>query len=283
MKKKVCLVLMLAVLLTVAMAQMAWAAGGYASGSYELQGSNGQTFKLDFSAARMEKRTVTLCQDLPTLEGDYIHHAQEQVVNFTVLRRGSRIRISSGLADVGNSSLYVPMGDLYYENGAYHFVEGDYESAKMYAGTADDNFASRDGFMTPYVDDAGNPIAFILEDNGSQRIKIKLNGKRLSFPQAPYMANDTTMVPMRAIFEALGAGVEYDAASQKITAQRNDVTIELVLGEKTAKKNGEGIALDAPAVTKNGNTMVPLRFVAEALQAQVDWDNASQTISITLQ
>ena len=113
-------------------------------------------------------------------------------------------------------------------------------------------------------------------------IKIMLNGSPLAFTEAPYMANGTTMVPMRVIFEALKAEVNYDAATQKITATKGDTVIELVLGQKSAKKNGQAINLDVAAATRNGNTMVPLRFVAEALSAKVDWDNASQTVSITL-
>lgn len=116
----------------------------------------------------------------------------------------------------------------------------------------------------------------------SSNIKIMLNGLPLAFNEAPYMANGTTMVPMRVIFEALKADVNYDAATQKITATKGDTVIELVIGQKSAKKNGQAINLDVAAVTRNGNTMVPLRFVAEALNAQVDWDNASQTVSITL-
>lgn len=116
----------------------------------------------------------------------------------------------------------------------------------------------------------------------SSNIKIMLNNSPLAFNEAPYMANGTTMVPMRVIFEALQAEINYDSASQKITATKGDTVIELVLGQKSAKKNGQTINLDVAAVTRNGNTMVPLRFVAEALNAQVDWDNANQTVSITL-
>ncbi len=284
MKKKIFTVLALAVMLALSMAPAAWAAGGYASLTLTADIGTGMPGKVDFSAMKMTKTTVTMCEDRPTSEeGVYIHNEYSQGVTLITLRRGSRVRISSGLAEVGSSSLYIPFVNVIYENGAYHFVDGDRDSAKLYAGTADDNFAVREGFMSSGIDEDGNRILIVLEDDGSQKIKIKLNGKRLNFPQAPYMANDTTMVPMRAIFEALDAAVEYDAASQKITATKGDTVIELVLGEKAAKKNGEGIALDAPAVTKNGNTMVPLRFVAEALQAQVDWDNASQTITITLE
>jgi len=96
------------------------------------------------------------------------------------------------------------------------------------------------------------------------------------------MTNGTTIAPMRMIFEAMEAEVNYDAVTQKITATKGDTVIELVIGQKTAKKNGQTINLDVPAVTQYGSTMVPLRFVAEALNAQVDWDNATQTVIITL-
>lgn len=127
--------------------------------------------------------------------------------------------------------------------------------------------------------DINNGLGFIKQ--AEKPIAVILNGSQLSFTQAPYVANDVTLVPMRAIFEALNADVNFDAASQKITATKGDTVIELVLGQKAALKNGQTINLDVAADTKNGSTMVPLRFVAEALQASVDWDNSSRTITIT--
>ncbi len=127
--------------------------------------------------------------------------------------------------------------------------------------------------------DVNNGLGFIRQ--AEKPISVILNGSRLSFTQPPYVANDVTLVPMRAIFEALNASVDFDAASRKITATKGETVIELVLGQKSAIKNDQTINLDVPADTRNGSTMVPLRFVAEALQAQVDWDNANRTITIS--
>ena len=127
--------------------------------------------------------------------------------------------------------------------------------------------------------DINNGLGFIRQ--AEKPISVILNGSRLSFTQPPYVANDVTLVPMRAIFEALNASVDFDAAGRKITATKGETVIELVLGQKSAIKNGQTINLDVPADTRNGSTMVPLRFVAEALQAKVDWDNASRTITIS--
>lgn len=111
-------------------------------------------------------------------------------------------------------------------------------------------------------------------------IAVYLDGEQLSFSQNPYVANGVTMVPMRAIFEALGATVNYDAAAKKIFAQKGDTAIELVLDNKTATVNSETKTLDAAATAKSGSTLVPLRFVAEALQTAVNWDGASRVITI---
>lgn len=205
----------------------------------------------------------------------------------------TNITIPDNVTNIGNAAfsncgnlkkITIPISVTNIGNDAFYNCKG--LKNVYYAGTQNDWKNIIIGEDNEYLTNA--TIHFSSKSNNNintnnSNIKIMLNGKPLSFSQAPYMANDTTMVPMRAIFEALGAAVEYDADSQKITATKGDIVIELVLGEKAAKKNGEGIALDAPAVTKNGNTMVPLRFVAEALQAQVDWDGVTQTISITLE
>lgn len=127
--------------------------------------------------------------------------------------------------------------------------------------------------------DINNGLGFIKQ--AEKPISVLVNGRQLSFSQAPYVANGVTLVPMRAIFEALSADVNYDAASQKITAAKDETVIELTLGQKTAVKDGQTIELEVAAASRNGSTMVPLRFVAEALQANVEWDGASRTVTIT--
>ncbi len=113
-------------------------------------------------------------------------------------------------------------------------------------------------------------------------ISVVLNGNELSFEQPPYIENGTTRVPMRKIFEALGATVDYNASTKTITAKKGDTSVELVAGASSAKINGKQTALSASVTNKNGSTMVPLRFVSEALGAEVAWDGTSRTITINL-
>ena len=114
-------------------------------------------------------------------------------------------------------------------------------------------------------------------------ISVILNGNELSFDQPPYIENGTTMVPMRAIFEALGASVDYDAETKTITANKGSTIIELTTGASTAKVNGREKTLASPVANKNGTTMVPLRLVSEALGAEVSWDGESKVVTINLE
>lgn len=119
-----------------------------------------------------------------------------------------------------------------------------------------------------------------VEKAAGQKITVMLNGNALAFDEPPYIENNTTRVPMRKIFETLGANVEYDAETKTVTAVKDDTVIKLVTGALTAEINGEKITLAAPVENKNGTTMVPLRFVSEALGAEVNWDGNSKTITI---
>lgn len=111
-------------------------------------------------------------------------------------------------------------------------------------------------------------------------IRVFLDGQQLSFDQPPVIVGGSTLVPMRAIFEALGATVNWDAASQMVTATKGDTTIKLIIGMQTAQVNGHETALSQPAQLMGGRTMVPLRFVAEALNAEVKWDGGTRSVII---
>ena len=119
------------------------------------------------------------------------------------------------------------------------------------------------------------------EEKDPNEIAVYLNGEKMSFDADPYIENGTTRVPMRAIFEGLGADVNWDNDKKLVTAEKDGVEIKLTIGEETALVNGAENKLLVPAEIKNSRTMVPLRFVSEALGAKVDWDGETKTITIT--
>ena len=118
----------------------------------------------------------------------------------------------------------------------------------------------------------------------SADIAVQLDGQPLATSTAPVQMNGRTLVPLRDIFEALGATVNWNAAAQTISATRGATQIGLAINNRTASVNGQPVTLDQAATLVNGRTFVPLRFVAEATGAKVDWSGPTQTVSIrTLQ
>lgn len=117
-------------------------------------------------------------------------------------------------------------------------------------------------------------------------ITVMLDGETLQFPYFldPVMVENSTMVPMRTIFEALGAEVEWlddGNGTQQIRATRDDTVIEMTIGSKTYYKNGEASELDVPAQLMNDTTMVQLRAVSEALGNHVEWNGAERKVTIS--
>ena len=109
---------------------------------------------------------------------------------------------------------------------------------------------------------------------------VNIDRRPLQMDVSPTILNGRVMVPMRSIFEGLGAAVEWNGYTRGITAEKEDKTITLYLNEKTAFINGVSHSLDTPAVAVNGRTMVPVRFVAESLDCKVYWDSYHQLVSI---
>lgn len=123
-------------------------------------------------------------------------------------------------------------------------------------------------------------LMLILTGMAQASPQVVLDGRTISFDVPPTIENDRTMVPLRAIFEALGAAVQWDDATQTVTATKAETEIKLVIGGN-AYKNGEPVYLDVPAKLMNDRTMVPLRFVSEAMGCQVYWNDATETVTIT--
>jgi len=117
------------------------------------------------------------------------------------------------------------------------------------------------------------------------KVAVYLNNVKQSYTPSAYMKNGTTLVPMKPIFEALGATVSYDSATKKVTATKGSKKIVIGVGNKTAYVDANGttstINLSHPAEVYQGTTMVPLRFVSQALGAEVTFDEAKLTVYIT--
>ena len=115
-----------------------------------------------------------------------------------------------------------------------------------------------------------------------ETVSVIVNGKRVSFPdEQPYNQNGRVMVPVRFVSEELGADVEWfeDAKTVTVTDKANAAVLTVNSYDVTA--NNQKLTLDAEPVLQNDRVYVPLRFVSEALGAQVDWEQESGTVNIT--
>ncbi|GMX65914.1 hypothetical protein Elgi_51850 [Paenibacillus elgii] len=121
---------------------------------------------------------------------------------------------------------------------------------------------------------------FVPINNEPQTIQVFIGGQMQAYAQEPVNWNGSTLVPLRAMFESLGAAVEWESTTQTVTATREGKTIVLTIGSGIAYVNGVPVTLTAPAQLINGSTMVPVRFVSEALGGVVEWNEASKSVIV---
>lgn len=112
-------------------------------------------------------------------------------------------------------------------------------------------------------------------------ITLIINGQPALSDVAPIIQNNRTMVPLRVISEGLGAEVFWDNASRTVRITLPDGEIRLGIGQSKALIRNEEYKLDAPPVIIGNRTMVPLRFIGEALGADVYWDGSTRTVTVT--
>ncbi len=120
----------------------------------------------------------------------------------------------------------------------------------------------------------------VMGESVQEKIKVSVNGEFIETDTAPYIKNDRTLVPMRAIFEALGAEVAWEDKTKTAIAVKDDVEVKITIGENVLYKNGEAIELDVAAEITNDRTMLPVRAISEAFGATVAWDNDNRTVNI---
>ncbi|RYG45299.1 copper amine oxidase N-terminal domain-containing protein [bacterium] len=116
----------------------------------------------------------------------------------------------------------------------------------------------------------------------AQSIGVTVDGNPVKFGlQQPTSNGGRVLVPLRGVFEQMGATVMWDAANRMVLAQRGDTDVKLKIGSTQAEVDGQTVTLDSPAMIKNGATLVPLRFLSESLGASVDWKRETRMVAIT--
>ena len=123
---------------------------------------------------------------------------------------------------------------------------------------------------------AGKPAAA-----SAPQIALVIDGRAVTTDVPPLLRDGRTLVPIRVISEYLGARVTWDPAARRVdVVAPGGRTVALRVGSKDAQVNGAPVTLDVPAQIVNGRTMVPLRFIGEALGAEVTWDEPGRVVRV---
>ena len=120
----------------------------------------------------------------------------------------------------------------------------------------------------------------ISEVAANNSIEVVVNGLTVLANNQSVIENGRILVPMRRIFESLGAEVSWNGETKEITAIRDDTLISLKIGRTTMYVNNAKISLDVAPRIEDGDTLVPVRAVSEALNAEVKWDSCSRRVII---
>jgi hypothetical protein len=116
----------------------------------------------------------------------------------------------------------------------------------------------------------------------AQAVNVRVNGEALPFPgQGAIQRGGAVLVPLRGIFEKLGAEVKFDPPTGQITAVKLDTTVKLKVGDTTGYINDLPRPLSTPATVYNGTVLIPLRLVSDAFGATIAWDSRNLVADIT--
>jgi len=132
----------------------------------------------------------------------------------------------------------------------------------------------------PLVYSKADLDALFAESFKGDRVYVTVNGGYVRLDALPKITDGRTFVPMRGIAEALGFTVTWNGETKTAVCTKGTTTVTLKIGSKEALQNGKVVPLDAAAYIEGSRTMVPLRFLAEAFNCQVDYDQPAKTVVI---
>jgi Copper amine oxidase N-terminal domain len=114
------------------------------------------------------------------------------------------------------------------------------------------------------------------------QIRVIVNGERVHFDNVqPEEVDGRVLVPLRGVFEDLGAHVHWNASTETVNVDRHGQNVEVQIGSHRAMVDDREVNLDVPPILQADTTLVPLRFISEALGSDVDWRPAELTVAIS--
>lgn len=235
----------------------------------------------------------TISENFPTKNAFQLNNMGKTDVFFSKLSsNGTTLLYSSYFG--GNEDEWSNNIDLGYQDRVIYVAGGTKSNNFPLQNEAQQQFkGSEDAFVFKFNLNAipSNPIETIIIELWIGNKSARVNEKVVLLDSPPLIIKGRTMVPLRFISEAFNAKVSYDAKYQKIQIEFETTSITLMINSPMASvqtwSNGQintrVITLDVPPLIRNGRTLVPVRFIADAFEAKTDWNSLEQKITITLE
>ena len=159
------------------------------------------------------------------------------------------------------------------------------QAGRTFAEVVDEHtlfFRVSTGTTAPVTQTPATPVSDTTPSPApTNEIGVTIDGVAQEFEIAPQLINDRTMLPLRAIGEALGMEVTFDSATNTAILTGNGLIVTHVIGTTDITANGVTSTFDVASVIISGRTLVPVRMLAEAIGADVEWDADTRTAVIT--
>ena len=262
--------------------------------NYTINGGEIFTLSIDAAAYLPTQTGITIGGNLNIVQnGGYIRGISYNEQTAPIIMGALQIVLNH---DVETPQLNLPdaAGGVYVVKGSRNGTITTTETAGVFEIKADEGRVARidgklvyDGRVT--LQPGETEVTFVRGEQ-KEKTEIKLvidkaeittNGVAKALDVPAQIVDSRTLVPLRAIFEALGATVEWDGETRTVTSEMDGTNIKLTIDDKNLYVNGEAKVLDVPAMIIEGRTMVPARAVAEAYGATVAWDGETRTVTIT--
>jgi len=189
-------------------------------------------------------------------------------------------RYGNRLLEIAPTAFQVRRGDRYEYSAAYPIIRFFEEDRGLIVVSM---FLLNGRMMDSFSINRNFEIIRPRWQSPPERIAVMTDGRRIPFDVEPFIYNGRTMVPMRMIFEWFGTEVNWCGDTRTVIGRcwiGRFHEMKITIDSNVAQVNGEAVELDVPAMLHNARTMVPLRFIAETLGAEVDWCGDTRTVII---
>ena len=237
--------------------------------------------RLTDSVKFSEKPAVKVVEGNLDIDQDSIN-ADNGVLSFTIKSestRASKIEISGVKLDLDRA---VAQGDIEVEVGGNALVQNADLDNNIEAGEFDKDYVAKKAIATVVTPADGNArVGDVVFTVG--KTTYTEAGVEQTMDVAPFIEASRTYLPVRYVAKSVGvegSNILWDEATRQVTIIKDGQIAQLTIGSNILTLNGAKITMDTKAKVVNGRTVLPLRAVATALGAKVDWNEADQTVTV---